>query len=72
MLDEEEYAAVMHVYMKSVQAVKEYRKAHKTTLAETPLDELYQPVKEIYERITGASGFDVDEIVRRHRISRWK
>lgn len=76
MLDEEEFAAISKIHAECIEAVKRYRRENNTTLEETPLDRLYHPVKEVYARFVGGSGFnasefEVDEIMRRHRLSRW-
>ena len=68
MLDEEEFATVQQVHQDCVENVHQYRREHRVSLAETPTDELYQPVHETYERLTGVAGFTTDEILK-HRIS---
>ena len=68
MLDEQEFAAVDQVNRNCIEAVKQYRREHRMSLAETPTDELYRPVHEIYERLTGATGFSIGEILT-HRIA---
>jgi hypothetical protein len=71
-LDEAEYARVARLHIACVEAVKQYRREHRTTLAETPLAELYRPVRETIQAITGATAFDMDEVIRHHRVSRWE
>ena len=72
MLDEAEFARVSHVYAKCIQAVKAYRRQYDVALSATPLVELYQPVREMIQDVTGSTEFDVEEVIRRHRISRWE
>jgi hypothetical protein len=69
MLDEEEFAVLQAIYHECVEAVKEYRRVHDAPLSETPLDELYRPVLDHYERLTGLSGFEPMHLLK-HRISR--
>jgi hypothetical protein len=68
MLDETEYAEVARLYSKSTLAAKEYRLRWETSLADTPLHELFEPVCAHYERITGVQESNHDEILK-HRIS---
>ncbi len=72
MLEEAEYARVYDTYRRCVEAVKAYRRLHDTPLATTPLDELYRPVRELIAEITGTDEFEVDEVLRRHRLKRWQ
>ncbi|MCB8967446.1 MAG: hypothetical protein H6660_11185 [Ardenticatenaceae bacterium] len=76
MFDEEEFAVISKIHTECIETVKQYRRENNATLAETPLDRLYQPVKDAYARLIGdmdfnADEFEVDEIMRRHRLSRW-
>lgn len=72
MLDDYEREQVMQLYTTCVKAVKQYRQEHNTSLAETPLSELYKPVRELIKEITGSDEFDLDEVIQRHYVSRWK
>lgn len=72
MLEDAEYEQVMQLYNMRVEAIKQYRREHNTTLAETPLAELYKPVRELIQRLTGTDEFEVEEVVRRHYVSRWR
>ena len=67
MLDEGEFALISHLHKESTLAVKEFRRAHETSLKDTPLQDLYRPVCAEYERITGKKELDHDEILK-HRI----
>jgi hypothetical protein len=68
MLDEDEFAEIAILYGESTAAVKEYRQRRGTSLADTPLQELFAPVCTGYERMTGAKEPDYGEILK-HRIS---
>jgi len=68
MLDEDEFAEIARLHKESTLATKEYRRLRQTSLAETPLHELFAPVCDLYERITGVRESDHDEILK-HRIS---
>jgi hypothetical protein len=68
MLDEEEYAVIARLFNASTSSVKDFRRAHGTSLKDTPLQELYKPVCAEYERMTGVKESDHDEILK-HRIS---
>jgi hypothetical protein len=76
MLDEEEYEVISKIHRECIEAVKQYRRETGATLEATPLKQLYQPVQDAYARLVSESGFngeefEVDEIMRRHRLSRW-
>ena len=68
MLDEAEFEVVSEAYSQGVRAIQEYRQRKSATLEETPVEELHRPVREAYERLTGATGFDADHILK-HRLS---
>lgn len=68
MLDETEYAEIARFHLEATAATKEYRRRWAVSLANTPLQELYAPVYEHYERMTGVRESDYDEILK-HRIS---
>ena len=71
MLDENEYTVIDNLYIECLEQVKDYRKRHKTSLADTPIDELYEPLKHEYDRITGMhTNYHQDEI-RKHRLARY-
>jgi hypothetical protein len=72
MLDEAEYARVCAVYVACIENVKAYRRTHNATLQETPLDALYQPARNLIYKLTGTDEFTVEEVVRRHRLTRWQ
>lgn len=68
MLDEDEYAAIARLYSQATLAVKEYRRTHETSLKDTPLHELFAPVRAHYESITGIKESNENAIMH-HRIS---
>jgi hypothetical protein len=72
MLDENEYAQVLRVHMACLETAKQYRQQHNATFAETPREELYRPVQELIQEITHSTDFDIEEVLQRHRISRWR
>ena len=73
MFDDVEYRLLRDRYSQCLQAIKKYRQDHGVSLKDTPQSELYHPFFEFYEQLAGEpSEFTVDEIVRRHYISRWK
>jgi hypothetical protein len=67
-LNENEYEAIVDIYVKCMGLVKDYREKHHAALDETPIDTMFEPVSVAYERITGYRGMHHDE-VRHHRLS---
>jgi hypothetical protein len=73
MFNNEEYAQLSTVYMQCIKSIKEDRTTHRTSLADTPVDEFYTPFLEVYKQLTGIeSEFDPFEIDRHHYLARWK
>ena len=68
MLDEAEFEVVRQAHTRGVEAIKDYRQRNGATLQATPIRELHRPVREAYEQMTGATGFDADHILK-HRLS---
>ena len=68
MLDEKEYSVIARLFRESTLAVKDFRRTHETSLQDTPMSEIFEPVYAEYERITGMKESDHDEIMK-HRIS---
>ena len=68
MLDETEYAVVHRLYMQSIQGVKELRRKTGIALQDPSVHDLYRPVRERYEQITGMQDCHQDAILH-HRIS---
>lgn len=67
MLDEAEFARIEQLYRECTAAVQQYRQDHNVPLAQTPVDDLYHPVRQEYERLTGRAGYHQDAILR-HRL----
>ena len=65
MLDGAEAAEIESLYGECTEKVKAYRNEHGTALRDTPVHEIYAPVRDAYERFTGVTGLHQDEI-RRH------
>jgi hypothetical protein len=68
MLDEEEFAWVRHLYRESTLATKEFRERGGVSLENTPTEELFRPLREEYERLTGMKDCQYEAIMH-HRIS---
>jgi hypothetical protein len=67
-LDERESKEVLNLYKKCVKLAKNYRAINKATLSETPLDEIFLPVREAYEKMTGYKNMHHDAIMH-HELS---
>ena len=73
MFDDSEYQELQQTYMECLESIKQYRELHNIALADVPTDELYQPLVLHYRRLTGLDPeFSIDEIMRRHYLSRWR
>jgi plasmid stabilization system protein ParE len=68
MLDEEEFVEIARLYRQSTIAAKQYRERWAAALKDTPLDELYRPVRDRYERLTGRRESNHDAVMH-HRLS---
>ncbi len=68
MLDEDEYRKITDIYYQCIRTVKEYRKENNATLAESPVDKLFEPVRIEYENLTGTANCHHNAIMH-HRIS---
>ena len=68
MLDEEEYRVMAAVHGACTREVKAYRQAHDALLSQTPVYDLYEPVRKEYERMTGVANCHQDAIMH-HRVS---
>ena len=68
MLDENQYAVVRKLYSEAFGATKEFRLKHNLPLKDCPINELFRPVREAYERMTGM--FEPNHLaILHHRIS---
>lgn len=68
MLDEKEYKIISDLYTECILTVKKYREENGTLLSQTPTDELFEPVRREYERMTGMANCHHNAIMH-HRIS---
>ena len=68
MLDEGEFARIDELYRECTAAVQQYRQDHSAPLSQTPVDDLYRPVRDEYARLTGRTGDHQDEVLR-HRLA---
>jgi len=68
MLDEDEYAVVRRLNMQSIQEVKDLRKRTGIALQHPSIHDLYKPVRDCYEQITGMKNCR-QEAIMHHRIS---
>jgi hypothetical protein len=68
MLDEDEYARVSRLYSESVKATKRFRERTGVSLKDPSIDELYRPVRDEYERLTGIKESNHNAIMH-HRLS---
>lgn len=72
MFDNEEYKQLSEVHSKCIRAIKAHCKEFQVSLEETPLDLLYQPFANLYFQLAETElTFEVDEVARRHYLSRW-
>jgi hypothetical protein len=68
-LDDDEYAVIAQLNRERLNARKEYRRQHGVPLSATPTD-LYRPVLEAYERMTGCKETEPNAILH-HVISQY-
>ncbi len=68
MLDELEYKRISDIHTQCIRSVKEYRQKTGSSLTESPLDILYEPLKIEYDKITGMANCHHNAIMH-HRIS---
>jgi hypothetical protein len=67
-LNEEGYKKIENLYFECMELAKNYRVTHKTTLSETPLNDIFLPVREAYEKMTGYKNMHHDAIMH-HGLS---
>lgn len=68
MLDEVEYAEVAQLYREGIRATKEFRERWGVPLKDALTEARFRPVRDAYERITGAKEVHENAIMH-HRIS---
>lgn len=68
MLDEVEYAELWAVYEACLGAVQRSRDGDDAMLRDTPLTELYRPVRDAYARMTGVVGLEPRHMLT-HRLA---
>lgn len=68
MLDEAEFAEISAINLTSIEAVKEVRKRTGISLQDPSIDELYRPLCERYEQLTGVRESDHKAIMH-HRLA---
>jgi hypothetical protein len=73
MFDDGEYKLLSEIYKQCQRVIKDYRQTHNAGLEETPLNQLYQPFFDLYFQTANTPlVYEVDEVMRRHYLSRWK
>ena len=70
MLDEEEYGEALRMYRECMRGAKELRQKWNVPLAGASIDERFRPVREWYERMTGAPACHEDAVMH-HRLARF-
>ena len=70
MLDEQEFAIVSQLYRESIRGVKAFREKTGSSLEDSPVDAIFQPVREEYERLTGMKDCHHNAILH-HRLSNY-
>lgn len=70
MLDEDEYAEIRALYGQCMDATKEFREAHDIPLDAVDSSELFRPVCDAYERMTGMKE-TVANAIMHHRIAQY-
>jgi hypothetical protein len=68
MLDEEEFAEIKALNLDSIKSVKEIRQRTGIPLNDPSIDELFRPVRDRYEQLTGTKEKNHSAILH-HRIS---
>ena len=68
MLDEEEFAIVSNLYSQGMGATKEFREKHNIILGDSPIEDLFRPVRDAYRKMTGMDESNHNAIMH-HRIS---
>jgi len=68
MLDEVEFAEIMSLNLDSIKATKDIREHKGVSLQDPSIDELFQPVRDRYEQLTGMKESNHNAIMH-HRLS---
>jgi hypothetical protein len=68
MLDEEEFAVVNTLYRDAMRSAKPWTEEGRSGLSEARIDDLFRPVRQAYERLTGAKDVHQNAILH-HRLS---
>ncbi len=71
MLNEQEYEELHPIYIKCIEAVKQYRRDTGVALADIPKDILYKPAIDLFRQLTGYEVVDMPHIYQYHRIERY-
>lgn len=67
-LNEEEFRQILELYRKCMRQTKNHRKSTGAALQETPMDSIFAPVRDAYEKITGYKDMHQNAIMH-HRLS---
>jgi hypothetical protein len=67
MLNEDEFASVQHLYGEGIKATKEFRERWNIPLQGVPIDQLFRPVRMLYEELTGMKDCHENAIMH-HRL----
>jgi len=68
MLDEEEFAAIQPLYDEAIRGTKAYREQHGAALEDVPKAEIFGPVLDCYEKLTGLRETNPNAVWH-HRLS---
>lgn len=68
MLEEDEYAEIRRVYGDCTKATKEFRQRWNVSLKDTPLSDLYRPVRAKYSELTCLGELN-ESVIMHHRLS---
>lgn len=73
MMDEAEYELVHAEFAAGIKAVKTYREQHGTSLKDTPMDQIYAPLQQLYRELSQAAGFTAPVVkadhIYKHRLT---
>jgi hypothetical protein len=68
MLDEAEFAEIWALFRDGLKATKEFRRRHGVPLQDALTEQLFRPVLECYERLTGVKETNPNAVMH-HRLS---